>query len=681
MASGGVLMSPPVDSMARVYTGMGWPVLPVHGVDGNGNCTCGRPSCSSPGKHPATRRGHRDADREVFGRFVGPNIGIALGAEYEEGICELIYRNALMVIDVDPRNGGAESWKRIVGDNQVNAPTVETGGGGLHVYFACPEGRVLPSIPGHPGIDVKTKGYVVAPPSRHWSGGEYRWVLGPCEPPEAPEWLLRFVMAGSADASGADTRARPGPGGPMPTLALKGTEVGSVMETGPRRPSGRPGPILAAWMEETDPSRWECIRDSARCGKRYITPSGRRAFVPLTSSDARWDGFRARVKERSGARLYLDQFKWLRSGAEDRGLIQTGFRAMIVTTPRGLIAEGDYLGTTHVRSVYRVVEKYVRRAHLGPDWESWSGGSVEAVHWWSDKRPGWHPHVDAVLPGVYVRTTASVQTNLDGESVDASPGVDMVPMPRWIRKECRRGHTTSECVRHGCLTLRAIRRVAAMAWRDEFPDADPELIGEECNVRWRVVYDGMRVDGRAARMTKGEVDRALSHRLRYCIHLPISDATDRRTGEKWVTRCLEASGPKTLAVILDHRRHWRHVRLTGCMAPTGRHRLEAVLGPVHVEPVVGVHPRTGEMCRSVSDAEADRVTTWEAPSDEAMAAMARPPPVDVPRWSRVDRLEDEWDPVTWVPWSAYRSWCAAGRPPVDHDLWDWCADERGGVGV
>lgn len=474
-----------------------------------------------------------------------------------------------------------------------------------------------------------------------------------------------------------------GPAGPMPTLAPKGSVVGYVKENPhvsgelagePRRPSGRPGPILAEWMEETDVGRWAGVSDSAKCGKRYVTPSGARAYVPMTSSDVRWDGFRAKSKERAGAREYLDIFKWLRSAAEARGLTRTGFRAMVVTTPKGLIDVGDYVGTKHCRAVFRAVERYIRRSHIGPDWESWSGGAVEAVHWWSEKRPDWHPHVDAVMPGVYTRTKASVQTNLDGESVDASPGVDMMPMPRWLRKECRKGHTPGECVRHGCLTLRAVRRVAASAMKEEFPHADPEVIGEECNVHWRVVHDGQRVKKRAHGMTMGELDRSLSHRLRYCIHLPISDATDRRTGEEWVERCLEASGPETLAVILDHRPHWRHVRLTGYLAPTGKHRLEEILGPVRAEPIVGVHPRTGELCRPVSDAEADRVTVWDAPSMEYLATLPTPPPMDVPRWSRIDRLEDEWDPVAWVPWSTYRSWCAAGRPPIDHELWEWLED-------
>src|SRR4051812_45892559 len=45
------------------YARRGWYVHPVHSIKG-GNCTCGNPKCKSPGKHPRTPHGVKDATRD-----------------------------------------------------------------------------------------------------------------------------------------------------------------------------------------------------------------------------------------------------------------------------------------------------------------------------------------------------------------------------------------------------------------------------------------------------------------------------------------------------------------------------------------------------------------------------------------------------------------------------------------
>ena len=42
----------------------GWPVLPIHTVD-KGSCSCGNSDCTSPGKHPCTSKGVKDATTET----------------------------------------------------------------------------------------------------------------------------------------------------------------------------------------------------------------------------------------------------------------------------------------------------------------------------------------------------------------------------------------------------------------------------------------------------------------------------------------------------------------------------------------------------------------------------------------------------------------------------------------
>ena len=45
------------------YARRGWPVFPVHAVR-EGICTCGKADCDSPGKHPRTEHGFKDASVE-----------------------------------------------------------------------------------------------------------------------------------------------------------------------------------------------------------------------------------------------------------------------------------------------------------------------------------------------------------------------------------------------------------------------------------------------------------------------------------------------------------------------------------------------------------------------------------------------------------------------------------------
>lgn len=83
-----------------------------------------------------------------------------------------------IVFDIDPRNGGLESFERLRGNF---APTfiVKTGGGGFHYYYRLPQGFNKPlakdlSKAGYAGIDIKTSnGCLVAPTSTHPNGNLY----------------------------------------------------------------------------------------------------------------------------------------------------------------------------------------------------------------------------------------------------------------------------------------------------------------------------------------------------------------------------------------------------------------------------------------------------------------------------------------------------------------------------
>ena len=148
------------------YAKDGLRVLPTYWPDPNepGHCGCGRSNCSSPGKHPLTEHGVKDATtdldviREWWKRWPNANVAVEPG-------------NDEFVVDVDPRNGGNGSLKQLEAKHGAfRTKKVRTGSGGLHIWFKTPS-----PIRSHnamlPGIDIKAAGgYVLMPPSQHVEG-------------------------------------------------------------------------------------------------------------------------------------------------------------------------------------------------------------------------------------------------------------------------------------------------------------------------------------------------------------------------------------------------------------------------------------------------------------------------------------------------------------------------------
>jgi hypothetical protein len=117
-------------SAALRYARRGWRVIPIYGFR-DGQCACGAMHCDNAGKHPRTPHGVKDATtderriREWWTEWPNANIAIATGPA-----------SGLLVVDVDPRNGGEESLKKLFcGSPLPSTPTVNTGGGGMHLYF------------------------------------------------------------------------------------------------------------------------------------------------------------------------------------------------------------------------------------------------------------------------------------------------------------------------------------------------------------------------------------------------------------------------------------------------------------------------------------------------------------------------------------------------------------------
>ena len=170
----------PLVQAALDYAADGLAVFPCHGTDDAGRCSCGMPDCASPGKHPRTDHGLKDATtdeaiiRQWWTRWPEANIAINMGA------------SGLVGIDVDTRHGnpGDDTWyatrTELGGDLEATTMT-ETPNKGFHVWYRADGHRIGCDLKGEligPGVDVKGEGgYLLVPPSRVASV-EYSFVDG-----------------------------------------------------------------------------------------------------------------------------------------------------------------------------------------------------------------------------------------------------------------------------------------------------------------------------------------------------------------------------------------------------------------------------------------------------------------------------------------------------------------------
>jgi hypothetical protein len=172
---------------AQVYAACGYPVVPMHAIRPGGDCTCGDPTCSDSGKHPRLAGWQRLAStdpatvRGWWRRWPTANLGLATGRRFD-------------VLDLD----GAEGVEALRAALQIAAwehpgPVARSGGGGWHLLYA-PTGlgnRVKLLA----GMDWRGRGgLIVAPPSRHTTGGRYAWQRPlTAELPQVPAGLWRLL--------------------------------------------------------------------------------------------------------------------------------------------------------------------------------------------------------------------------------------------------------------------------------------------------------------------------------------------------------------------------------------------------------------------------------------------------------------------------------------------------------
>lgn len=202
-------------SASEWYAEQGWRILPCHGIREDARCTCGQPHAEPKdvGKHPRINAWNIEAtsDASTVERW---------WREQPDGNIGVFCRpSGFLVIDIDPRSGGPESFEKF--EELVEGalpPTVEaiTGeynvGGkiqrGRHLFYKCdPDEALVGNLQksGLKGIDIKHNGYVLVAPSKHFSGVSYDWAPGRApwqiRMAEAPEQLLTAIRKRTKRAS------------------------------------------------------------------------------------------------------------------------------------------------------------------------------------------------------------------------------------------------------------------------------------------------------------------------------------------------------------------------------------------------------------------------------------------------------------------------------------------------
>lgn len=279
---------------ALAYAALGWHVLPLE----------------PKSKVPLGRlvpRGHLDAtiDTETISRWwrAAPDagIGIALAA------------TGLVVVDIDPRNGGDITIEALEQEHgRLTSDVLAlTGGGGEHRVFSLPTG-MHPSLPGTlgPGVDVKCNGYIVVEPSVHPNGRTYFWEassspLDGIAPTPLSDWLRGMFK-------GAPKQAQEGPRTAAGRIAEGGRNKYLSARGYALQRAGIPPAMLAQALAEINASDCDPPLDADEIA---AIATGKRGFLPdvipyVGSPDAPPDPRTGLVLDMAELEARAGQLRW-----------------------------------------------------------------------------------------------------------------------------------------------------------------------------------------------------------------------------------------------------------------------------------------------------------------------------------------------------------------------------------
>ena len=200
------------------YIDAGFRVFGLHKLIA-GECSCGDKECKAAGKHPiASNWQHTpewsDEQLETMEEL----------DHFKTGFGVLV--DGYLIIDVDARNGGVESFSQLCKDTGLDllgesgfAVETGSGGGSMHIYFKHSGKPLMQHHEKYKGIDFKSSGYIVGAGSLHKSGLEYEELHGdPSDVDEAPQALLDILK--KPDSYRAHTQL-----GAIDVTALQAVEI------------------------------------------------------------------------------------------------------------------------------------------------------------------------------------------------------------------------------------------------------------------------------------------------------------------------------------------------------------------------------------------------------------------------------------------------------------------------
>lgn len=191
-------MPPVVPLLAHAlrYAKQGFYVFPTHNPS-SGKCSCGLPLGPSQGqctaKHPRVPHWPEQATRSP------EQVAAWWAAWPDAGIGIVTGKSGFFAVDLDVSNSkhGGSEWATLLntygsaGDPQV----ITTGSGGSHLLYRYVEG-ITNSRGGlrASAIDVRgAGGYIIAPPSMHWTGKRYLGEIDARSIRDAPPWLVELL--------------------------------------------------------------------------------------------------------------------------------------------------------------------------------------------------------------------------------------------------------------------------------------------------------------------------------------------------------------------------------------------------------------------------------------------------------------------------------------------------------
>ena len=188
-----------LDRVSELVGFLSYPLVILHTVNKYGFCSCNRCDCPKPGKHPVFPGWQHPQYFSNFIPFENRNIGVLTGY-------------SLLVVDIDPRNGGEATVSALQNKHGCfpETWTSMTPSGGRHLFFSLRDNIILRSCK-DTGIDFLLQGSQAVLPTSIAGGQrgdikEYCWADGfapyDCKMACAPPWLVAHISRAATRGEG-----------------------------------------------------------------------------------------------------------------------------------------------------------------------------------------------------------------------------------------------------------------------------------------------------------------------------------------------------------------------------------------------------------------------------------------------------------------------------------------------